>query len=129
VSERSFSSWLLVAAAAVEGVTGVALIAAPQMVAGLLFGTDLALAGIAAARVAGSAILSLALMCWLARRSPSGPILAAILTYNFLVAIYLVYIGIGGELIGILLWPAVVLHALMTLLLGRLYMWSDGRAA
>jgi hypothetical protein len=40
------------------------------------------------------------------------------LIYNTLVTIYLAYLGIGGELVGILLWPAVALHAVLTGLLG-----------
>jgi hypothetical protein len=33
------------------------------------------------------------------------------LIYNILVTPYLFYLGIGGELVGILLWPAAVVHA------------------
>ena len=36
------------------------------------------------------------------------------LTYNALATLYLVYLGIGGEWVGRLLWPAVVLHAVLT---------------
>ena len=41
------------------------------------------------------------------------------LTYSALVTLYLLYLGIRGEWVGPLLWPAVVLHAVLTLLLAR----------
>jgi hypothetical protein len=41
------------------------------------------------------------------------------LTYNLLTTLYLGYLRIGGGFAGYLLWPAFVLHALLTLLLAR----------
>ena len=43
------------------------------------------------------------------------------LTYSTLVTLYLSYLGVRGEWVGPLLWPAVVLHAVLTLLLGRVW--------
>ena len=40
------------------------------------------------------------------------------LTYKLQVTIYIIYLGIGGELVGSLLWPAVAIHAVLTLPLG-----------
>ena len=109
--------WLLSVAAVVEAVTGVALIVLPQAVARLLLGAELAGAGIAVARVAGIALLSLGLLCWMSRRDANKTaVLIAMLTYNFLVTAYLTYLEIGGELVGSLLWPAIVIHAVLTLL-------------
>jgi hypothetical protein len=48
---------LLSVEAAIEAATGLALIIFPQAVSSLLLGADLAAAGIAAARVAGIALL------------------------------------------------------------------------
>ena len=48
------------------------------------------------------------------REGASGSV--AMLIYNILVTPYLFYLGIGGELVGILLWPAVVVHVAFTLL-------------
>ena len=107
---------LLVVAAVVEAATGVALIIFPQAITSLLLGADLAGAGIAVARVAGIALLSLGLLCWMSRREASKTaVLAAMLTYNLLVTAYLMYLGFVGELVGRLLWPAVVIHAILTL--------------
>jgi len=41
------------------------------------------------------------------------------LSYSLLVKLYLVYLGIGGEWVGKLLWPTVVVHAVVTILLAR----------
>jgi len=41
------------------------------------------------------------------------------LTYSASVTLYLAYLGAAGDLNGILLWPAVVLHATLTVLLAR----------
>jgi hypothetical protein len=109
--------WLLSVTAAVEAIMGLALIIYPQAVSSLLLGVDLAGAGIAVGRVAGIALLSLALVCWMSRQdADKTAALAAMLTYNLLVAAYLIYLGIGGELVGILLWPTVAIHAVLTLL-------------
>jgi hypothetical protein len=41
------------------------------------------------------------------------------LTYSAAVTLYLAYLGFAGGLSGILLWPAVVLHAVLSVLLAR----------
>ena len=41
------------------------------------------------------------------------------LTYNSLATLYLLGLGIGGEWVGPLLWPAVALHGTLSLLLAR----------
>jgi hypothetical protein len=112
------ASWLLSAAAAIEAVTGAALIIDPQAVADLLLGTDLGTAGSAVARVAGIALLSLGLVCWMSRKvANQSAALTAILTYNLLVTMYLMSLALVGELVGILLWPAIAIHAAFTALL------------
>jgi uncharacterized membrane protein len=47
--------------------------------------------------------------------------------YGLLVTLYLFYLGIQGEWVGPLLWPAVALHAVLTLLLARA--WFSARSA
>jgi hypothetical protein len=60
-------------------------------------------AGIAVARVSDIALLSLGLGCWLSRRDLNNTAaLAAMLSCNLLVTAHLVYLGVGGELVGIL---------------------------
>jgi hypothetical protein len=57
-------------------------------------------------RVAGIALLSLGLGCWMGRQEEYGGwALFAMLTYNLLVTIYLVFVGLSTEFVGVLLWP------------------------
>jgi hypothetical protein len=59
----------------------------------------------------------------LALRPVLTAVLPAMLTYNLLVTAYLMYLGFGGKLVGILLWPAVGIHAVLTL--GFAYAWFN----
>ena len=79
----------------------------------LLLGEQLAGVAIPVARVAGIAVIALAIACW------PGPPLVGMLTYSALVTLYFAYLGFAGGLTGILLWPAVVLHLILTALLAR----------
>ena len=107
----------LVLAAVGEAATGLALLIAPALVAQLLLGEGLAGVAIPVARVAGIALAALAIACW------PGPPLLGMLTYSTAVALYLAYLGFAGGLAGVLLWPAVVLHVVLSILLGRA--WRD----
>jgi hypothetical protein len=74
---------MLGVAAAVEAVTGLLLLALPHLMAKLLFGTEVIGAGIVVGRVAGIALFSLGVGCWLGRQQPSdGWALVSMLTYN-----------------------------------------------
>jgi hypothetical protein len=55
--------------------------------------------------------LPLGIACW------PGPPLLGMLTYSAMVTLYLAYLGFAGGLTGVLLWPAVILHAILTALL------------
>lgn len=107
---------LLIATAGIEAATGLALLVLPALVVSLLLGASLdAPSALVVARVAGVALLSLSVACWLARndewsRSAAG-VVTAMLLYNVAIASVLVYAGTGLNLSGIGLWPAVVLHA------------------
>jgi hypothetical protein len=104
---------VLIFAAVAEATTGVALLIAPSLVGQLLLGEDLAGVAITVARVAGIALIALAIACW------PGPPLAGMLTYNAAITVYLAYLGFAGGLAGVLLWPAVALHLIVSILLGR----------
>lgn len=118
---------ILAFAAVVEVGTGLALMIDPAVVVTLLLGADLSGTGMALGRVAGFALLSLGLACWPGRQHAEGGSAAfrAMLIYNVLVALYLAYLGTVGHLGGVLLWPAVALHAVVALLLVRT--WRDER--
>jgi hypothetical protein len=94
-----------------EAVTGLALLIAPSLVGELLLGEQLAGVAIPVARVAGIALIALGIACW------PGPPLLGMLTYSAMVTLYLAYLGLAGDLTGVLLWPAVILHAILTALL------------
>jgi hypothetical protein len=90
---------LLSVAGMVEGITALGLMIVPRVVVWLLFGTDIDAAAVALARVAGIALLSLSLGCWMGRREAGVQTesLAAMLAYNILVTPYLFYLGIAGQ--------------------------------
>jgi|MudIll2142460700_1097286.scaffolds.fasta_scaffold93059_2 hypothetical protein len=107
---------VLIFAAVGEASTGVALLIVPSLVGQLLLGEELTGIAIPVAHVAGIALIALGLACW------PGPPLVGMLTYSAAVTLYLAYVGFAGGLSGILLWPAVVVHALLTLLLVRAWL-------
>ena len=104
---------LLTLAAIGETATGLALLIVPSLVVWLLFGAEIVGVGVVMSRLAGIALIGLGVACW------PGPPLIGMLTYSVLAMLYLTYIGVGGEWVGLLLWPAVVLHAVLTFLLAR----------
>jgi len=112
---------LLAFAALAEAATGVALIVVPSPVGRVLLGTELSGAALPVARVAGIALFSLGLACWPAQ-GPTRAALCGMTTYSLLATVYLVYLGTRGDSVGVLLWPAAGLHALLTLLLGRAWL-------
>jgi hypothetical protein len=109
---------VLALAAVAEAATGLALLVIPSLVGQLLLGTELNGVSIPVARVAGIALLSLGLACWPGIKSTRAA-WAAISTYNLLVALYLLYLGIQGKWVGVLLWPVAALHVVLTTLLAR----------
>ena len=104
---------VLTVAAVAEVATGAALLIVPSLVGRLLLGTELAGVAVPVARVTGIAVMALGFACW------PGPALLGMLTYGGLVTLYLLYLGLRGHWVGPLLWPAVALHAVLTLLLAR----------
>jgi hypothetical protein len=101
----------LVLTAVAEAATGAALVIVPSLVGWLLFGEVLAGVAIPVARVTGIALIALGIACW------PGPPLVGMLTYSAAITLYLAYVGFVGGLTGILMWPAVVLHVILTALL------------
>ena len=104
---------VLILAAVAEAATGAALLIVPSLVGRLLLGEELTGVAIPVARVAGIALIALGIACW------PGPPLVGMLTYSAVVTLYLAYAGFAGGFTGLLLWPAVVLHVILTALLTR----------
>jgi hypothetical protein len=96
-------------------VTGLGLFIAPEVVAQLLLGGQLENGGMVLGRVLGVALLCLGIACWPYSEmgSAKGAPFTALAIYNILVATYLAYFAIVGPTSGVLLWPVVVLHAII----------------
>ena len=96
-----------------EAFTGIGLIVFPSKVISLLIGTlpDGAVV-VTLARIAGAALISLAIACWLLRDNAAATgIVKAMIFYNLAAAATLLYASIGDKLSGAGLWPVVLLHA------------------
>jgi hypothetical protein len=104
---------LITFTAIIEIPTGLALLIVPAVVVKLLLGAEISGAGIPLGRIAGLALLSLGVACWLARGSDGKELVTAMVLYNFGVAAVLAAAGIQSSPAGIALWPAVLLHAVM----------------
>jgi hypothetical protein len=110
---------LLIATAVIESGAGLALLCLPSTTVALLVGAPLeAPAALTAARVGGTGLLTLGVACWLARsdmqsRAARG-LVAAMVLYNLGAVFVLAAAGIRQQPVGPALWPAVVLHAAMT---------------
>jgi hypothetical protein len=112
---------VLVVAAIAEAVTGLALMVMPSLLGSLLLGEELAGVAIPVARVAGIALIALGIACW------PGPPLVGMLIYSAAVTLYLAYLGFAGGFAGAFLWPAVALHAVLSILLGRAWFGAEAR--
>jgi hypothetical protein len=108
---------VLIFATVGEAATGGVLLIVPSLVGRLLLGEELTGIAIPVARVAGIALVALGLACW--PGSATAQALWGMLTYSLLAALYLAYLGVSGGWVGVLLWPAVVVHAILTTLLVR----------
>ncbi len=109
--------------AVIEAGAGLALIAAPDAVVRLQLGADIYGAAIPLGRVAGVAVLAFGVACWLARGKETSALVSAMLIYNCGVAVVNGTAGLASETIGILLWPAVVLHVAMGIWGGMIRRW------
>ena len=104
---------VLALAAISEVATGMALLIVPSLVGQLLLGVALTGVAMTVARVTRIALIALGVACW-----PGTP-LVGMLTYGAAVTLLSAYVGFAGGSTGILLWPAVVLHVILTALLIR----------
>jgi hypothetical protein len=105
--------------AVIELGAGFALLCCPSAMATILVGVPMETpADLTVARVGGAGLFALGLACWLARGDPQSRaargLVAAMLLYDIAAVAVLAFAGIGFGLRGVALWPAVVLHAVMT---------------
>ena len=113
---------LFLLTALIEVPTGLALLVVPAFVVKLLLGAEISGAAIALGRVAGVALLALGIACWLARGDTQGRaargLVVAMFLYNLGAVAILGNAGIQSQTVGIVLWPAVILHAALAVWCG-----------
>src|SRR5260370_16209014 len=118
-SSSSSVDALQTATAVIEAGAGFALLSIPARAVELLLGAPLqAPDAVTVARIGGAALLTLGAAFWIARgdthsRASKG-LIAAMVLYNLGVVFILGVVGIGSRRVGEVLWPAVVLHTVMT---------------
>ena len=111
---------LLTLFAIAEGATGLGLVVAPSILFVLLFETkQVASEAPLVGRICGAALLALAAASWGARgaedRQGRLGLLVGVTLYNFLTMAVLTYSALVLEMVGILLWPAILYHAATSL--------------
>jgi len=114
---RTAAAPFFVVSAAMESGAGAALLAVPDFAIRLVFGSSATEAGVALGRLAGGALLSLGVACWLARHDrlsvASSALMTGMLIYNVAVAALVVTRSLGPP--GPLLWGLALLHGGMAL--------------
>jgi hypothetical protein len=107
---------LLIVKSAVEMLAGLALVAFPSMAVYGLLGTQLVEpAGLTLGRIAGVALFSIGIACWLARNDSQNRaalgLVMGLLFYDVTVVLILLSAHFRVGLVSIALWPAVALHS------------------
>lgn len=118
---------LIAFAAAIEALTGLVLISVPSLLGRLILGVELPDVAQGVARLAGIALLAFAVVCWpesSAKNAASA--VRGLLLYNLLAVIYFCYWRFTFSA-GPLLWPAVALHAILTVLFVRVQLSEKTR--
>ena len=108
----------LVVTALLETPLGLCLLFLPALPFAILLGLEPAAAEtLFVGRIAGAALLAIGVASWIARADTLTPaqfgLLTGLLIYDATAAILLVYAGTVLKMVGVLLWPAVALHAVL----------------
>jgi hypothetical protein len=107
---------LLIVMSVLELGAGVALLCVPSWTVSLLLGSTLdSRATLALGRLAGAALLTLSIACWLVRDDATGrgrrAVVSAMVVYNLGAVIVLGAAGLQMQPARAILWFAVLLHA------------------
>lgn len=111
---------LLTVTAIFESLTGLNLIAAPALLASLIFGSPLDTpTSVMVGRVAGAALLALGIACWAMRIDSLGKaargFVGAMLFYNIAVILLLVYSLMESVGMGVAFYPVIIVHAMLAI--------------
>ena len=120
-SQTSQASWQrisLMVAAWVEILVGASFILALNAQSQLIFGTTTEGAGAGFARIAGIGLMALGIACLPSKHAEAnrGPV-RALLAYNIGATIFFAWVGVATTFQGVLLWPVVILHAVISIAL------------
>ena len=105
---------IMATSAGFEAATGLLLLIAPSVLARLLIGSDIDGPAIIIANIAGLALISLGIACWPRVGAATRGTFVALLIYNLTVALLLAEAGASSTASGLLLWPAVLVHVILT---------------
>jgi len=101
-------------AAYLEIVVGAIFITAPNIPCALLFGADTDNIGTALARWVGVSLFALGVACLPSKAGQSNHSAAfGLFVFNAGVTILFAWVGVVVQVHGVLLWPAVILHAVI----------------
>jgi hypothetical protein len=108
--------FFLIVTAFGEGGTGLLLLVWPQAPLALLLGVEQpSPEGLVSARIAGAALVALGVACWVGRSDKQSctliGLLIGVLIYDVAAAMLLAHAALFMNMLGIALWPAVLLHA------------------
>ena len=108
----------LIVTALIETGLGLCLLFLPALPFAILLGLEpAAVETLFVGRVAGAALLAIGVASWMARADTFTPaqfgLLTGLLIYDATAAILLVFAGTVLKMIGVMLWPAVALHAVL----------------
>ena len=106
--------YIVKAAACFEIVVGAIFITVPNIPCALLFGANADKIGTPLGRFAGIALVALGIACLPSRDAGSRRnVVLGLFAFNGGVTILFAYVGVASALHRFLLWPAVILHAII----------------
>jgi len=108
---------LLAVSCGIEGATGLGLLVAPAVATKLLLGAEIEGIAIILGNTAGIVLISLAIACWPREGWTGSGSYVGMLVYNLLIALLLAEVGATATATGILLWPVVVYHFVVAVLI------------
>lgn len=105
-------------AAWIEIIVGASFIFATYAQSQLIFGTTTEGSGVHFAQLAGIALIALGIACLPSNHAGTRRIATrTLLVYNIAASIFFAWIGVATTLRGVVLWPVVILHAVLAIVL------------